>query len=87
MTTRTSSKTVTFCRSFCIGGVNRLLPPADYQVVTEEELIESLSFLAYRRVSTTMIVPGEAGSTTVETVTIDPLDLQAAQEEDAVIGT
>jgi len=67
--------------------VDRLLPPADYQVVTEEELIESLSFLAYRRVSTTMIVPGEAGSTTVETVTIDPLDLQAAQEEDAVIGT
>ena len=61
-----------------------MLPPADYQVVTEEELIESVSFLAYRRVSTTMIVPGEAGST-VEMVTVDPLDLQAAQEEDAAI--
>ena len=44
MTIRTSSKTVTFCRSFRIDGVDRLLPPADYQVVTEEELIESLSF-------------------------------------------
>jgi len=33
-----------------------------------------------------MIVPGEAGST-VEMVTIDPLDLQAAQEEDAAICT
>ena len=44
MTRRTSSKTVTFCRSFRMDGVDRLLPPADYQVVTEEELIESLSF-------------------------------------------
>jgi hypothetical protein len=86
MTIRTSSKTVTFCRSFFMDGVDRLLPPADYQIVTEEELIESLSFLAYRRVSTAMIVPGEAGST-VEMVTIDPLDLQAAQEEDAAICT
>lgn len=85
MTIRTSSKTVTFCRSFRIDGVDRLLPPAGYQVVMEEELIEGLSFLAYRRVSTAMIVPGESGST-VEMVTIDPLDLQTAQEEDAAIG-
>lgn len=84
MTMRTSSKTVTFCRSFRMDGVDRLLPPAAYQVVTEEELIEGLSFLAYRLVSTAMVVPGEAGST-VEMVIIDPLDLQAAQEEDAAM--
>lgn len=86
MTLRRSSKTVTFRRSFCMEGADRLLPPADYQVVTEEELIESVSFLAYRRVSTVMIVPGKAGST-VEMLTIDPFDLQAAQEEDAAICT
>jgi hypothetical protein len=86
MTIRTSSKTVTFCRSFRMDGVDRLLPPADYQVVTEEELIESLSFLAYCLVSTAMVVPGEAGST-VEMVIIDSLDLQAAQEEDAAMCT
>lgn len=86
MTIRTSSKTVTFCRSFRMDGVGRLLPPADYQVVTEEEMIESLSFLAYRLVSTAMVVPGEAGST-VEMVIIDPLDLQAAQDEDAAMCT
>jgi hypothetical protein len=33
-----------------------------------------------------MVVPGEAGST-VEMVIIDPLDLQAAQEEDAAMCT
>jgi len=27
-------------------GVDRLLPPADYRVVTDEELIEGLSFPA-----------------------------------------
>ncbi|MGB6440329.1 MAG: hypothetical protein WBE89_13575 [Methyloceanibacter sp.] len=32
-------------------GVDRLLPPADYRVVTDEELIEGLSFPAYHRFS------------------------------------
>ena len=84
MTIRTSSKTVTFCRSFRLDGVDRLLPPADYQVVTEDELIERLSFLSYRPVSTAMVLQGEAGSM-VEMVIIDPFALQAAQEDDAAM--
>ena len=55
-----------------------------YGVVTDEELIEGLSFSAYRRVSTAIVVPAPSGSA-VEMVTIDPLDLQAAQELDAKI--
>src|SRR5690348_11056447 len=44
-------KTVTFRRSFWLKGVDRLLPPADYRVVTDEELIEGRFRLtiAYRR--------------------------------------
>jgi hypothetical protein len=42
MTMRTTTKTVTFRRSFCLKGVDRLLPPADYRVVTDEELILTL---------------------------------------------
>jgi hypothetical protein len=53
-------------------------------VVTDEELIEGLSFPAYRRVATMVFVPGQSGSS-VEMVTIDPLDLQAAQDQD--VGT
>jgi hypothetical protein len=67
-----------------VKGVDRLLPPADYQVMTDEELIEGLSFPAYRRVSTVMFVPAESGCA-VEMVTIDPLNLQAAQEQDAAM--
>ena len=85
MTMLTTTKTVTFHRPFCLKGADRLLPPADYRVVTDEELIEeSLSFSAYRRISTAMFVPAEAGSA-VEMVAIDPLNLEAALEQDAAI--
>jgi hypothetical protein len=85
MPIRTTSKTITFQRAFCVKGVDRVLPPGDYRVVTDEELIEGLSFPAYHRVSTVIFVPAPSGSA-VEMVTIDPLDLEAAQEQDAANG-
>jgi hypothetical protein len=84
--TRTTTRTVTFHKPFCLKGVDRLLPPADYRVVTDEELIDGLSFAAYRRVSTAIFVPAESGSA-VEMLIIDPLDLQAAQEHDLAMRT
>ena len=82
MTMRTTTKTVTFRRPFYLKGVDRLLPSANYRVVTDEELIEGLSFPAYRRASTVIFVPAESGCA-VEMVTIDPSDLQAAMDRDA----
>jgi hypothetical protein len=82
MTTRTTTKTVTFHRPFNLKAVDRLLPPANYRVVTDEDLIEGLSFPAYRRASTVIFVPAESGCA-VEMVTIDPSDLQAAIDGDA----
>jgi hypothetical protein len=40
MTNRTIRRAVTFLRPFYLKGVDRLLPPGDYDVVTDEELIE-----------------------------------------------
>ena len=85
MTTRTTETIITFHQPFCLKGVDRELPPADYRVVTDEELIEGLSFAAYRRVSTAIFVPAPSGSA-VEMVPIDPLDLQVAQERDATMS-
>jgi hypothetical protein len=62
-------------------GVDRILPAGNYRVVTDEELIEELSFPVYRRVSTMIFVPAKSASS-VEMVAIDPQDLQAAQEQD-----
>ncbi len=80
MTIRTTSKTITFNRPFCLKGVDRWLPPGDYRVVTDEELIEGLSFPAYHRISTVIFVPAQSGP--IEMVTIEPVELQAAQEQD-----
>ena len=79
--TRTIRRTIAFRRPFYLTGVDRLLPPGDYDVVTDEELIEGLSFSAYHRVSTAIFVPAPSGSA-IEMVTIDPLDLEAALERD-----
>ncbi len=77
MTTRSHGKSVAFSHSFELKGVDRLLPPGEYRVVTDEELIEELSFSVYRRVATMIIVPVDSHrASSVEMVTIDPLDLQ-----------
>jgi hypothetical protein len=52
MIARTLSKTVVFSKPFLLKGVDRILPAGDYRVVNDEELIEGLSFPAYRRVAT-----------------------------------
>jgi len=83
MTIRTIRRTIAFRRPFYLKGVDRLLPRGDYSVVTDEELIEGLSFSAYHRVSTVIFVPAPSGSG-IEMVTIEPLDLEAALERDAV---
>jgi hypothetical protein len=83
MTTRTTRKTVTFRHPFRLEGVDQTLPPGEYQVVTDEELIGELSFPVYRRTSTMMFVPAQSHGNSIEMVTIDPRDLQAALERDA----
>ena len=84
MSTRTTGKTVTFALPFLLKGVDRTLPAGDYRVVTDEELIEGLSFPVYPRMSTMILVPAQSHHA-VEMVTIDPRDLQVAQDRDAVI--
>ena len=58
MTTRSRRETVHFKRPFRIRGVDRLLPAGAYEVVTDEEMIEGLSFPCFRRVATMIMVPG-----------------------------
>jgi hypothetical protein len=52
MTMRSRREAITFLHPFRIKGIDRLLPPGAYQVITDEELIEGLSFPAFRRVAT-----------------------------------
>ena len=87
MTVRTRRETVTFERPFSLNELGRALPAGVYEVMTDEELIEGVSFPAYRRVSTMILVPAEPPSSAVEMLTIDPRDLAVAIERDASTGT
>jgi hypothetical protein len=83
MAARSLSKSVVFSHPFELKGVDRILPPADYRVVTDEVLIEELSFPVYRRISTMIFLPGQdRQASSLEMMTIDPRDLEVAQDRD-----
>jgi len=84
MTVRTSHKTVTFTRPFSLSGLDEVQAAGTYTVETDEESIPDVSFPAWRRIATLIYLPSRSGGAFVEqVVTIDPLELQAAQERDA----
>jgi hypothetical protein len=87
MNTRTTRKSVKFSNPFSLEGVGRILPAGNYDVVTDEELIEGLSFPVYRRVATTMLVPTQSFQGSVEMLAVDPLNLAAAQDRDAAAAS
>jgi hypothetical protein len=43
---------VAFLHPFILKGVDRTLPPGEYQAITDEEMIEGLSFPVYRAMLT-----------------------------------
>jgi hypothetical protein len=84
MTIRSRHETVTFRHPFHIHGVERLLPAGSYEVVTDEEMIEGLSFAAWRRVATMITVPAEgADGGMTQMLSIGSVDLADAQAADA----
>ena len=85
MMTRSHSKTVVFRHPFELKGVDRVLPPGNYRVVTDEELIQELSFPVYRRISTMIFVPVETYNASIEMVTIDPRHLPALRKEQTYV--
>ena len=87
MTERTTDSLVTFRRPFDLRDVVGTQPPGTYQIETVELMIDGLSFVAFRRVSTTITWPamGFSGARR-QFVEIDPADLAAAQQRDASNG-
>lgn len=61
MDTQSSKSMVTFLNSFVLAGYPDELPAGAYEVVVEEELLQGLSFEAYRRTSTSLMVRGKRG--------------------------
>ena len=84
MIARSRRETITFKHPARIKGIDRLLPAGAYEVVTDEELIEGLSFPCYRRVATMITVPAAPPHhSSMEMVAIGSVALADAQREDA----
>lgn len=83
MAIRTTSRAVTFHRPFVLDGFDEELPAGTYVVDTDEELLEGLSFPAYRRVATLIHLEAHTGRPGLrQTLTIDPASLDAALARD-----
>lgn len=83
MTIRSRREAVTFKHPFRIRGVDRVLPAGTYEVITDEESIEGLSFAAFRRIATMILVPGASSASVLEMISIGSVDLADAQRIDA----
>ncbi len=84
MPERTTVRTVTFRHPFSLSDLDGQQPAGTYGVETVDTTLDNLSFIAYRRVSTTIIIPpiGVAARQR-QMIVIDPLELEAALKRDA----
>ena len=86
MSTRSFRSTVTFTNAVILPGYSDELCEGNYEVVAEEELLQGISFEAYRRTATYLIVRGkgsQAGRT--ERRPITEKDLEQALRRDRVL--
>ncbi len=83
MPVRTTETTVTFRRPFTLPELERPQPAGTYRLVTDEEEISGLSFLAFRRIATMLRLPSLAASGGSEQmIAIDVDDLADALKAD-----
>jgi len=72
---------VTFDRPFSLSAVDEVQPAGTYAVEIDEELMEGLSVLAYRRVATTIYLPlRHGGKGSVQAVRVDAGELITARD-------
>ncbi|TAJ82034.1 hypothetical protein [Reyranella sp.] len=84
MPTRTTETTVTFRHSFTLAAVDGVQPAGTYRLVTDEELISELSFVAFRRMSTMLHLPATPSpGCRRDVVCVDPVELAEALKADA----
>ena len=83
MRTRTIKHTVTFAKPFTLAGLDETQPAGSYEVETDEELLEGVSFPVWRRQTAYMRlreIPGRPGVTQI--LSVDPNELDDALKRD-----
>jgi hypothetical protein len=81
MTARTHRKLVTFAQPFLLRAIDAVVPAGTYNVDTDEELIDGLSFLAYRRTATWIHLPSTTTkSACSQMILVQPSELETGYE-------
>jgi hypothetical protein len=84
---RTKHYIVNFSVPFVLRGADEIQPPGNYTIDEDEELIDGISWLAYRRVATFIHLPAiSSNSRTSQLVAIDHSELEAAVRQDHETG-
>lgn len=83
MSSRTTHSIAHFEAPFALGGMEGKLPAGDYDIDHDEELVDGMSWLAWRRVATFIHVPARTvKSSTSQLVAIDHDELETALKLD-----
>lgn len=83
MTMRTTEAVVTFSRPFTLKSVGESLPSGTYRVVTDEEQIGDVSYLAFRRIAVMLHVPATSeGGRSSQMHLVSASELDAALDAD-----
>jgi hypothetical protein len=82
MSSRTQREDLVFLHPFRLAGWTTDQPAGHYTLETEEELIEGLSFPAWRRVATTLLRRRAGSSLHDEAIPVDPRDLLVLRQAD-----
>lgn len=83
MSIRTTRTTVSFTSPFTLHNVEGVQPAGEYAVIVDDELIEGLSRLAYRRVATHFQTPAAgAPQRQIQLMSVSQTELDAALMKD-----
>jgi len=77
MLTRSNRSSVTFNRAFTLGDRPHAFQAGTYEIIVEEELLQGLSFEAYRHTATYLMIRGHgnhAGQSTMHMTTKEDLE-------------
>ena len=77
--TRTKTEVVHFPRPFTLSGMDEPCPAGAYEVQTDEETLNGLSFLAWRRVATNVLVRANGA---IQVFRVEPAELEALSSND-----
>ena len=80
MPSRTTTSSVTFLHPFVVAGYTDELPAGEYEVLADDEVMQSHSFAAYRQTATFLLINWHTGKSELRAV--DHRDLEFALAQD-----